>query len=94
MANFKQFKGFCVGGIADGREYEYDKPEMTVEQRKKDEHGQTYVTGLRTDYRFLLLLGNLRGDIGVWVPVGIELDAVILRLLKYYKPNQRELLIN
>lgn len=90
--SFQKFKGVCVGGIADGREYQHDKPEMSVEQRKKID-GVEVKTGQRTDYKFLLLLGNLRGDIGVWVPAGVEVDEVITRILKYYKPNQRELLL-
>ena len=84
---FQSFKGICVGGIADGREYTHDKPEMVVDARTKLPDGTYQATGQRTEYRYLLLLGSLCADIGVWVPVGIEVDAVILRLLKFYKPH-------
>lgn len=83
----KYFEGVCVGGIADGRGYRHGKPEMIVQQRKKQEDGSVVATGQETHYKYLLLLGDVRADLGVWVPVGMDTPDVVARLLFNYKPS-------
>ena len=81
------YKGMCVGGLADGSERQADKESMYVEARKRLPDGSAVPTGARTNYRFLILLGNEIETIGVWVPEGIEDAGIIVkRLLKFYKP--------
>lgn len=84
----KQYQGVCVGGVADGRTYAHHLPEMTVSPHRKLPDGTFEpIKDQQTEYKFLLLLGDLRDDIGVWVPVGAELEAVIHRLTRYYRPT-------
>lgn len=78
------YKGICIGGVADGKVYQHEKPEFHVEARRKLPDGTFQKTGAETTYAFLLLLGNLRGDIGCWVPQGASVEWTIEQLLKSY----------
>lgn len=86
------YKGKCIGGIADGREFQHHKPEMVVKQRKKNPDGQDYETGVQTEYKYLLLLGSVNFELGVWVPVGVSVEQVVRRMIKVYNPAARRLI--
>lgn len=88
------YKAMCVGGIADGSERQADKDTMWVEARKRMPDGSYVLTGERTDYRYLELLGNKVESIGVWVPLDWD-DAgeIVKRLLRHYQPNRATPLI-
>ena len=84
----KKYTGVCIGGIADGRTYAHDKPEMTVSPQQKLPDGSFSEIKGRTEYKFLLLLGNEAAwaDIGVWVPDGSQIEDVVKRLTANYRP--------
>ncbi len=81
------FKGKCIGGVADSREYTHDKPEMTVQERKKLPNGDSERTGRETHYRYVLLMPHLDSNIGIWTPINMSIPEAILHLIEGYSPE-------
>lgn len=91
MAKHKYY-GICVGGIADGHFIARDDIDIKIEARRatKDpetgaETGEQVITADR--YKFLILLSNNEGEIGVWALHGMTVMQVLVRVLNHYNPR-------
>lgn len=93
MAN--KWRGVCIGGVADGHLIERDEVEIKIDARRKA-RTEINLDGTTKDieetietshYKFLILLDNQEGRIGVWALQGMTIMQVIERMARCYNPR-------
>lgn len=92
MSKPARYYGICVGGIADGHFIGRDDAEIKIDARRPVKDPETGAeTGEETvassHYKFLILLQNSEGEIGVWALQGLSVMQVLVRVLNHYNPR-------